>query len=128
MIAEIQDRYRKSQRDGRADPKKPRTQKKFKDAEDGFTENIDGRPRKKKSNVIVDVAELSNPELKQALTAKPKARREKGGKGKKPADAQMANHNALLMPEMNEFMGEKPNYLTQDEMGDSRLAQLGLNK
>lgn len=32
------------------------------------------------------------------------------------------------MPEMNEFMGEKPNYLTQDEMGDSRLAQLGLNK
>ena len=87
MIAEIQDRYRKGQRDGRADPKKPRTQKKFLDAEDGFAENPDGRPRKKKTNVI-DIAELSNPELKQALTAKPKARKEKGGKGKKQVDPQ----------------------------------------
>lgn len=89
MIAEIQDRYRKGQRDGRADPKKPRTQKKFKDAEDGFAENLDGRPRKKKTSTnVIDIAELSNPELKQALTAKPKARREKGGKGKKTVDAQ----------------------------------------
>ena len=33
------------------------------------------------------------------------------------------------MPEMNELIGDKHNYLTQDETtGNTRLAQLGMNK
>lgn len=111
MIADIQEKFRKAQ--DHAQPNKlykPRTQKKYKDTDDGFqpAEGME-RPKRLSNN---EQNGLQGDLKGGSRTAKHKPKGKRVGPQKDPRDQE---HIQYLMPEMNELIGEdvgRRNYLT----------------
>ena len=103
---------------------KPRNQKQYKDGGESDMERP-RNPRNKDRDIFNDSRGPSGQNFvkKGTKTAKQDKRNQKLGPLKNDQV-----HQKYLMPEMNELINDdfaKQNYFTQDEMGDSRLAQIG---